>query len=197
MENGKRFKDQNYRLAHFMDEIFVHCPKCAGKAIVKKGEEKSVLNCRECFYQSNQNHLKTEGKIKLNCPNCGEKIEQSGGWDMEKKEISIQCPGCGESLDVRPATTRFRETLNVNKEGILSGFETELWYRSKFKDGIFWAVNTRHLSYLKDYIAALIRQRNEREHFTLIEKLPAFVSSSKNRDALLKLIKKLESSWQS
>lgn len=34
--NDNRFKDENYTLNNFQNEIFVECPKCSKRATIKK-----------------------------------------------------------------------------------------------------------------------------------------------------------------
>ena len=61
-----------------------------------------------------------------------------------------------------------------------------------FKNDVFWSYNHEHLAYLEQYISATLREHRDRSHFTLLEKLPKFYHEAKNRDALLKIIKKLK-----
>ena len=70
-------------------------------------------------------------------------------------------------------------------------FDAALWYSAPFKNDTFWAYNPEHLTYLEDYITAKLREHSDREHFTLLEKLPKFYHEAKNREGLLKLIEKL------
>jgi hypothetical protein len=71
-------------------------------------------------------------------------------------------------------------------------FGQELWLQAAFKNEVFWANNYEHLDYMKQYISSGLRERNNRAFFTLVEKLPGFIKSAKNRERLLKLIEKLE-----
>jgi len=71
-------------------------------------------------------------------------------------------------------------------------FGQELWLVGSIKNDVFWANNYEHLDYMKQYISSGLRQRNNRAFFTLVEKLPGFIKSAKNRERLLKLIVKLE-----
>jgi hypothetical protein len=71
-------------------------------------------------------------------------------------------------------------------------FGQELWLQAAFKNEVLWANNYEHLDYMKQYISSGLRERNNRAFFTLVEKLPGFIKSAKNRERLLKLIEKLE-----
>lgn len=141
--SNKRFIDTNLTLDYFSSKTLVVCPRCKGKAIVKKysGPERAELNCSSCHYFTNK-HANSDGKSYS---------LTSDYW-----------------------------------------FNCELWLQASFKNELFWAHNYEHLRYMKEYIDAGLRQRNKRESFTLVEKLPSFIKSAKNRDKLLKLITKLE-----
>lgn len=138
-----RFIDENLTLDAFSDKTLVVCPKCKGKATVKKKNEaeSADLHCSSCHYIAN-----------------------------------------------KPVNTKQRSySLTTDY-----WFNCELWLQASFKNELFWAHNYEHLTYMKQYIGAGLRQRNERESFTLVEKLPNFIKSAKNRAKLLKLIDKLE-----
>jgi hypothetical protein len=61
-----------------------------------------------------------------------------------------------------------------------------------FKNDVIFAFNGDHLNYLENYISANLREHKDRNHFTLLEKLPKFYHEAKNREALLKIIQKLK-----
>lgn len=127
-------------------------------------------------------------------------------------EVSIHCPSCTAKAITKLNRTQLKAELicvscGIYKErsmkfsGDTSGhiimpahqfFKVELWYQTPFKDDYFWALNESHLLYLERYIAAELREHKNRKGFTLIEKLPKFYHEAKNREALLKAIKKLK-----
>jgi len=74
-------------------------------------------------------------------------------------------------------------------------FGLPLWLQKEFRDELFWAYNYEHLTVLRDYIAAKLRERGInpysntiRKNSTLISRLPVFIKKAGNRDDLLKLI---------
>ena len=71
-------------------------------------------------------------------------------------------------------------------------FGYEYWLLKNIKGNSFWALNYEHLDYLKRYIQAKIRERDNRSHWTMVEKLPKFIKSAKNRIELIKCIENLE-----
>ena len=88
-------------------------------------------------------------------------------------------------------------SVKISKDGWLQTaanffFNAELWLQHPFKNDVFRAYNQSHLAYIEAYIAAELREHNDRTHFTLLEKLPKFYHEAKNRKALLRIILKLK-----
>jgi hypothetical protein len=50
----------------------------------------------------------------------------------------------------------------------------------------------KHLKYLKEYVAAKLREDNDRHKYSMITNLPQWIKSAKNREAILKKLSKLE-----
>jgi len=119
------------------------------------------------------------------CPKCGDKAIVRSTKSSEKAEL--HCTSCHyvTNKPVRSEKKSYSSTTDY-------WFDCELWLQDSFKNELFWAHNDEHLAYMKEYIGAGLRQRNDRKFFTLVEKLPGFIKSAKNRDKLLKLITKLE-----
>lgn len=129
------------------------------------------------------------------------------------KEVWVQCPSCNNLAIARALPEQFLVRLNctycsllkeVSTRIVIAGveansvtaahwyFNAELWLQAPFKNEVFWVYNPNHLYYLEAYIGAKLREHKDREHFTLLEKLPKFYHEAKNRNALLKLIEKLK-----
>jgi len=132
-------------------------------------------------------------RVKRNCPECGKPIQLSL-YNLTKKEkkVKITCPACQVVQTFEPEYLEYRVLSQNFGEGKDQYFGCELWLQSDFKGNVLWANNFEHLDYMKRYIQARLRERNDRKGFTLVEKLPQFIKSAKNREALLKEIEKLE-----
>lgn len=134
-------------------------------------------------------------QIIVHCPKCDGRAEiftemqrahpQNGGGLRYHREL--RCSAC--FLVERRVTHIFGSWLR--RDGLETEFQTPLWLRVEFGDEVFWACNYEHLDYLKRYIGAKLRERRDRRFATMVEKLPAFMKSAKNRTALLKVIEKL------
>ena len=140
---------------------------------------------------SDQNHRLSHfyDHVDVVCLGCGKKATATA--DHEKKEARINCLHCGYSKITGTAI----EVMGMRghlKVAANEYFDAELWYTAPFKNEEFMAFNREHLDYLEAYISATLREHKDRTHFTLLEKLPRFYHEAKNRDALLKLVAKLQ-----
>jgi hypothetical protein len=70
-----------------------------------------------------------------------------------------------------------------------------LWLRASCCGGrTLWAWNVEHLDVLEGYIGAQLRERGTAERWgqtSMLEKLPTWMKTAKNRDELLKVIGRL------
>lgn len=129
-------------------------------------------------------------KVLIQCPRCD--LKAIATVDYEIRKARLLCENCTYSKDCSTETTFFGSTGNL----ILPAhqyFYANLWLLAPFKNDIIWAYNYDHLDYLEAYIGAKLREKQDREHYTLLEKLPLFYHDRKNRVALLKMIAKLRS----
>lgn len=193
-----RFKDENYTLNSFQNEIFVECPKCSKRATIKKVTPFSycsdrILSCSNCHYSQRGRKQTYRVELKCNCSNCAVEINLTIPNVNEKREkIAVKCKSCGITQEYEPRNIP-QEWLFSNKERVNENyFGLPLWINSNFRNYTFWAFNYEHLDYLKKYISADLRERNNRTHWTMVEKLPDWIKSSKNREKLIKLINELE-----
>jgi hypothetical protein len=133
--------------------------------------------------------------LLVHCPKCDGRAEiiterqdvphaRGGGVEYHRE---LRCTAC--FYNKRQTTRTYGP--GISRDGVEGAFETRLWFSAPFRDEVFWACNYEHLDYLKRYIAALVRERRDRRFFTAVERLPQFVKSAKNREALLRLIEKL------
>jgi hypothetical protein len=193
-----RFQDKNLSLSHFENEIFVECPKCTKRATVTKNIPNSyfssrTLKCPNCFYSQMGRKETYVVELKCNCSHCASELRVNIPNVKEKKvSIEIKCDNCGNTEDYRTRNIgqewKFENTGNPSD----SYFGLPLWLTENFRGYMFWALNYAHLEYLKNYISAELREKKGRLGWTLVEKLPDWMKSGKNRVKLIKLITDLE-----
>ena len=196
--NGSRFKDGNFTLYNFKNNVFVVCPKCTLRAIVKSESSsprlaEKILSCPNCHFSKHGRKETYRVELNCNCSNCSAEINLTIPIVNEKKElISVNCKSCGITQNYKPRNIAQEWMYSSNGEAVEDYFGLPLWISSNFKGFTFWAYNYEHLEYLKKYISADLRERNNRTFWTMVEKLPTWMKSSKNREKLIKLIDDLE-----
>ena len=124
-------------------------------------------------------------KVLVVCPRCTKQARAL--VDYEENIARLYCFSCGYSKECSTKYGKGYIHLPAN-----AYFGAELWLKERFRDNWIWAYNYEHLNYLEQYISAGLRERQNRTHFTMVEKLPSFIQSAKNRDALIKLIGKMK-----
>ena len=66
-------------------------------------------------------------------------------------------------------------------------------YKRQFQGKPVWALNREHLAYLIGYLSADLREKPPgRAKMTQADHLPTFMKTAKNRERIVKLLKKLQ-----
>jgi Zn ribbon nucleic-acid-binding protein len=130
-----------------------------------------------------------QDEVWVVCPSCQRKAMAIN--QAEQQTSRLLCASCGYSRTCTTTAELAGITASTRQAAHIY-FGAELWLQHPYKNEVFWAYNGKHLSYLEQYISAKLRQHTNRNHFTLIEKLPKFYHEAKNRADLLKIIKKLK-----
>ncbi|MFC0777588.1 hypothetical protein [Flavobacterium sp. HJSW_4] len=199
----ERFQDENKWLGSFYNEILVKCPKCESKATVKEElKEKCecgrchsmVFECKTCFHKIKEPVYQYIVYIKEYCNNCFEKFEYESQPLKEKPETyKTKCPHCDFQEEWKAKTYRVKEESKVDN-GLVKEmwYDLPLWFQKEVSGNLFWAYNLDHIDYLERYIKADLRERNNEGsgNGTMISRLPQFVKAAKNREKLLKILKK-------
>jgi len=201
----KRFSKPWYTVWYFVNkkDIDVRCPRCNGHAVVW-GESKyrccrkAKLVCRECSYSKVGNGQQWYGPVKVSgrrpCGNCGFKwvflnICKNKMPEPIPAAIKVFCQNCNHENDVE---VDWRPEF-FNKDPVDPYFGYQLWFLADFKDEIVWLYNIEHLQYLKEYISANLRERDEYGGMrSLVARLPKWMKLAKNKKSILKILNKLE-----
>lgn len=70
-------------------------------------------------------------------------------------------------------------------------FGFELWLETECCGDLLWAYNLEHLEMLEEYVSAKLRERTKKGRNSFFSKLPQWIKSAKNRDEVLKAIRRL------
>ncbi len=138
-------------------------------------------------------------------------------------EVLVRCPVCGECAIVldgagapeyqagrgdRRLLARWRlrcRVCGLSKDGFLSQpvfgvpvdpcFRLPLWLQADCCGKLLWAYNAEHLDLLESYVAARLRERRASPGvMSVVARLPAWLKSAKNREGILRAVRRLRSS---
>lgn len=195
----ERYRAEPLRLYDLMDMFSVHCPKCDSKAEIKIPQyfdyKNGVLKCPACHFSEKVTDLtrfKPSGKAK--CHQCLEFLDLSviEGYKRIPTYVNVTCSSCQIINRVRENWESY--ILKYNEAGIIDpAFGLPLWYQESVKGNIIWAYNLRHLTEIKNYVQAMLRERTTGKFkMTMVEKLPDFINLAKNRIDVLKALDRME-----
>lgn len=149
----------------FLDHIDVVCPKCAKHAVVT-GEK------------ANQYSVPDDNEIRCVCSHCG---FISRFNEISKSTVFTNSQG----IDVKSNVLYFNSPCDPY-------FQFEVWYHIPTTYGSLWAYNLEHFQVIENFIADKLRSRNglDPKNKSIASRLPTWASNAKNREYLLKTIKK-------
>jgi ssDNA-binding Zn-finger/Zn-ribbon topoisomerase 1 len=180
----------------YMNEFVVICPKCNKDALIKAKPlylDSGKLQCRNCLYsEKTENLIRYKVIAKRNCDSCGKPIEKIIPVSNEKVEdLAVTCDNCGQTRNMKPKNEEIRLYFNDIGQATDPLFNLPLWFQADVKGEVFWAYNREHLLEIRNYVEAKLRERQTTTHTTMVERLPGFIKSAKNRAQVLKTINNL------
>ncbi len=198
-------KDDNQRYTappkdrwSYNSEFLVECPKCSKAALVSLESPFSHANgklvCSNCMHlEKVEDILRYKLIVKRNCDNCGKSFEKIVSDFKEKKDtITFPCPNCGIIRTYEPKVEEYNATYKNSGQASDPIFNLPLWLQADVRGDLFWAYNRSHMNDIKEYVKSKLRERQTMSYTTMVEKLPGFITDSKNRELMLKVIDKLE-----
>lgn len=124
------------------------------------------------------------------CPRCSRCARVAR---KSATEPTVTCLSCGYAKSyVSPYNVM--QIPNDQHEPTDPYFQLPLWLQEPIGGHVLWALNSAHLDYLESYVAATLRQRTHLRNWqnsSLASRLPRWLSSAGNRDALLAAIQQL------
>ena len=141
-------------------------------------------------------------EVLVICPNCeGRAIVHTEPFDSPKyvfEEVRVVCGHCGYNKTMHNIPKR-KDPKQKKGNVLIFGapvdpfFHLPLWLQSEFEGEILWAYNLEHLNFLAEHVGAKLRERNNYKYRvrSIGARLPRWMSSAKNREAVLKEINKL------
>lgn len=141
--------------------------------------------------------------ILVVCPNCGGKaLVISHDFNTMKNastDVKVVCSGCGfnktmERVSPRKDDKQKRGNILIFGAPVDPFFHLPVWLRTEFSGEQLWAYNLEHLEFLAEHVGAKLRERNVLKFNvkSIGARLPRWMTSANNREAILKAIEKLK-----
>lgn len=218
MHENQRFQDSGKHLIDFGGEYLVHCPKCDAPARIAGGKlrcgncglalDKPVggirrsqngryfegISTRDWFADVEPRVKRGNSTIRPICRKCGASFE----------DLKLQPRQNSSSLPQTTSATCLR--CNTNNEFSIGWhpflpadqprdplFGCQLLLQKDLKAGMLYAYNSGHA---QEYLAFIEAKQRERQPIStgtssFFTKLPAWIKSAKNRDAIAKALKQM------
>lgn len=197
MNSQDRYIGEPLRLYDLMNDFTVRCPKCDGKADITIPRyfdyKNGSLKCRDChFSEKAQDRIRYRISLKSKCHYCRERLKPDTKVRKNvPKYINIICESCNVLNKISENLEAY--IFKYNESGAIDpAFGLPLWYQDTVKGNIIWSFNFSHLTEIRNYVAATLRERTtDRFNMTMVEKLPDFIKMAKNRMEVLKAIDRM------
>lgn len=139
-----------------------------------------------------------QDEFLVQCPRCNScavvrRIDPENiDWFAPRR---FSCKACGSSKDWSGREI----TRPWYREPVDDYFHYPLWLQIPCCSETLWAYNQRHLDFIEAFVRAELRERKLDEQYgwsnrSLFSRLPKWMQSCKNREAILKAIAKLRES---
>lgn len=202
----KRFSKTAENTTNFSEKIYVRCPKCNKRAIIKtefstRGNYTTTLVCTYCSksdqYQSclysnreitNNWYGYVLGSLRSSCRFCGERFT----YNVTRPNVNpppeyITCNKCNRTHEYELEWYK-----TSGSEPLDPYFGLKLYFTIPIKDRTLWVYNFDHLQYIEEYIASDLRFVANERATAITYNLPKEFVSKKNRKLVLKQIGKLK-----
>ena len=176
--------------------IQVKCPKCHGAGVVTADDDNAYFRCLSCGHRMTQDRTVYHYDVHNQCKNCGRyyRVDIEDGARQHFPVLHVACPYCGATMpgEVHKTAEAFSYGAEI-QGGKEPWFGLELWFLTSFQGKPVWALNREHLAYLIDYLSADLREKpSGSQKKTQADHLPTFMKTAKNRERIVKLLKKLQ-----
>lgn len=197
--NPTRFRGDGRSKYSFRLHALVACPACGERAQVLNdrvyGPENLRLHCPNCSYRRVGPNVEYEMSLKYSCAGCGVHIKQPAGMATRppNSPVHVECPACHLPQQTVPsctatAVTYGEQALHASRDPF---YNLPLWLTGEVKGGRFYALNYEHLAQIGAYVAADLRERNLHRVTGMVDRLPKWITSRKNRAAVLREVARM------
>jgi len=191
----KRYVDKSFDSHLFYEKLEVKC-SCDGLGIVKREDAFFSFQCTSCGRRQQKERTYYRYQINEMCDNCNRhfRLDIDDESQQHFKVLNVTCSYCNHLKQgtMQKINLKYQLEYSEIKNGIEPYFGFPLYYQTSFDGKVIWAYNRNHLVYLIEYIDADIRetirvcQSGKASYF-----LPKFMTLAKNRNQIVKLLKRL------
>lgn len=197
--NQKRVIDKPYSTYALnravISGLCVKCPKCSQSSIVRADITNIYFSCTNCGYSKIEIRTNFRYQLENQCKQCGRyyRVSISNHNKQNLSVCNVACPFCNYVMQGKVQKTPSFIYTNDIKNGCEPFFGLELWFLENFKGKTVWALNHDHLVYLIEYLSADLREKpfDANTMRTEADRLPYFMKSAKNREGIVKCLKKM------
>lgn len=187
-----RFRDSDRQryLWPMAERVLVACPRCGEQAeVLREGPSFACGRCGHVQRGASGGYLgMATATARRHCARCGrglERRERRPGPHPAK--VRVRCPGCAALNYVPVSWAPVREGDAYDPH-----FGFDLWLQTRCAGEVLWAYNAEHLAFVRDFVAAPIRERVPNANSSLASRLPAWIKLARNREAVLRAVVRLE-----
>jgi len=176
--------------------ILVKCPKCNRMGIVTADLDNAYFRCTSCGHQLVHDRSIYHYDVYNQCKKCGRyyRVDIDDENKQHFSSLHVKCPYCKTIMPGKVHKTKKAYFYcGEIKNGKEPYFNLELWFLTSFRGQAVWALNREHLTYLIEYLSADLREKPLGiAKKTQADHLPTFMKTAKNREAIVKLLMKLQ-----
>ena len=188
---GGRFTPDPASPMMFAEQSWVRCGRCGAPGVVNH----CVFRCSACAYSADGPGLRFgEAHVRCGarCGRCGRRIEVDKTITLNgspaPEEVTARCPSCRTTISTRVPGWSWKTGTGHTDPA----FGMPLLLQAQTPYGVLFAYNARHLSQLRCYVEAKVRDERHISTRSWSYSLPTWVKAAKNREQMLKAIAKLE-----
>lgn len=201
---ASKFNDVKIGTFSLWTDMAVVCPKCKKAGIVHFDKERNVaiFQCKACYAKKEIAPCGNYAyEVTAQCTSNGKYFRLPMPENkIHGVKIKVKCPYCEEVVIGNVFDNRNRQSIVFNdiRHAEDPYFHYPLYFQASFRGKTIWALNREHLQYLIDFLSADLRTVQPdyyQIHKTMRSQsdiLPAFMKTAKNRDGIVKLLKKLQ-----
>ncbi|WP_287227655.1 hypothetical protein [Oscillibacter sp.] len=171
-------------------------PKCHGAGMVTADDDNAYFRCLSCGHQETRDRTIYRYDVHNQCKNCGRyyRVDIEDAARQHFPVLHVACPYCGTTMsgEVHKTAEAFSYAAEI-QDGREPYFGLELWVFDLLPGQTGLGTQPGALAYLIDYLSADLREKPlGRAKKTQADHLPAFMKTAKNRERIVKLLKKLQ-----